>query len=445
MRKPDERGSILIFTLWLATGLAAAALLVGHTSMLHYRQEANVETIISADFATEGALRYVQQVLTTAATAGTLPDLAKYQAEDLTIGNCRVWLLGRSDDNTVADPVYGLTDEAAKLNLNTAPVEQLELLPGMTLELANAIIDWRDPDSDISPYGAESDTYMSMTPAYTAKNAPFETVDELRLLHGATRLLLEGRDLNRNSLLESWERNRVETDRERLTTIPDTGILAQVTTCSREPNTAASGQAKVNLNGPLPAVRQALISVLGNTQGTASAIAARLGTNPVASVLDFCLKAKLSATEAAQVFDRFTTVAGTVVRGRININTAGTAVLACLPGIGTENASKLVAYRLQNTGNLASPLWLASAIGNDAATKAGAFITTRSYQVTADIVAVGPNGRSFRRTRFIFDTSTGTGTPVIVSRRDLTHLGWPLGETLYNTIMNRNRQGVPAT
>ena len=39
--------------------------------------------------------------------------------------------------------IVGLTDEAAKINLNTAPRSMLEALPGITPELVEAIISWR--------------------------------------------------------------------------------------------------------------------------------------------------------------------------------------------------------------------------------------------------------------------------------------------------------------
>jgi hypothetical protein len=55
----------------------------------------------------------------------------------------------------------------------------------------------------------------------------------------------------------------------------------------------------------------------------------------------------------------------------------------------------------------------------------GPYITSRSYQFTADIAAVGSYGRGYRRVKFIFDTIEGT--PKIIYRQDLTHLGWALG------------------
>ena len=40
-----------------------------------------------------------------------------------------------------------MTDEAGKVDLNTASRDMLMLLPGMTEDVADCIIDWRDGDS----------------------------------------------------------------------------------------------------------------------------------------------------------------------------------------------------------------------------------------------------------------------------------------------------------
>ena len=57
---------------------------------------------------------------------------------------------------------------------------------------------------------------------------------------------------------------------------------------------------------------------------------------------------------------------------------------------------------------------------------AGPFITTHSYQYTADIAAVGHHNRGYQRVRYVFDTSEDA--PIIIRRQDLTHLGWALGK-----------------
>jgi len=101
--------------------------------------------------------------------------------------------------------------------------------------------------------------------------------------------------------------------------------------------------------------------------------------------------------------------------------------LECLPGIGTDYAAQLVAYREANPSKLTSVAWVAEALKSDTnAVAAGPFITTHSYQYTADIAAVGHHSRGYQRVKFVFDTTEGA--PIIVRRQDLTHLGWALGK-----------------
>jgi hypothetical protein len=84
-----------------------------------------------------------------------LPDVQLYLSEAVAVGDARFWLIGRPDRQISPDqPYFGLVDEASKLNLNTATLEMLEWLPNMTPELAAAIIDWRDSDSDVTSGGA---------------------------------------------------------------------------------------------------------------------------------------------------------------------------------------------------------------------------------------------------------------------------------------------------
>ncbi|MFZ5594437.1 MAG: type II secretion system minor pseudopilin GspK [Pseudomonadota bacterium] len=53
--------------------------------------------------------------------------------------------------------------------------------------LAQAVVDWIDPDSErISLDGAEDDDYLLRNPPYRAANAPLTSVSELRLIKGFT-------------------------------------------------------------------------------------------------------------------------------------------------------------------------------------------------------------------------------------------------------------------
>jgi DNA uptake protein ComE-like DNA-binding protein len=432
-----QRGSVLVLTLWLAAGLAAGALLAGHVEVLRYRREANRRAALSAEHAIDAGRGYVAQILTTLGSAGALPDVADYTAADIPVGECRLWLLGRAAETDGEEPVFALQDEAARLDLNTATLEILLALPGMTPELAGAIVDWRDADDDISPDGAEAETYLAREPPCSAKNAPFETVDELRQLNGAEAILLEGTDRNRNTLIEPWEKELAEQRQERFRDIPDVGLIDLLTVHSREPNKAAAGGTRTRLSElrNVMAVRTALrLGQMGDDQ--AQRVVSAAGS--ARSVLHLCLLAGLKDAGATAAFDLLTvTDPAQDIVGRVNLNTASAAILGSLPGIaGADNAARLIAWREQNPDSLQTPLWLVSALGGSEAVlalaAAGDLVTTKSYQVTADIVAVGPAGRAFRRTRFVFDLSKGT--PTVVSRRDLTHLGWPLGEALHREL-----------
>jgi hypothetical protein len=146
---------------------------------------------------------------------------------------------------------------------------------------------------------------------------------------------------------------------------------------------------------------------------------------------------------AVLIEDKITFTNGAYINGRININTASQTVLACLPGISDDQslAQTLISYRQSNPDKLGSVAWVVDALGTSNAKALTALsatdcITTRSYQFTADIAALGPHGRGYRRAKFIFDTAEGT--PKIVYRQDLSNLGWALGKNVRQTWATEN-------
>lgn len=90
-----------------------------------------------------------------------------------------------------AKVTVALTDESGKIDLNVADatmLKQLFLSGGIeerkAEELADAIVDWRDPDDLASPHGAEEAEYKSAGLPYKPKNAPFDTVGEVQQVLG---------------------------------------------------------------------------------------------------------------------------------------------------------------------------------------------------------------------------------------------------------------------
>lgn len=92
-----------------------------------------------------------------------------------------------------------VVDESAKVDLNAAPADvlsglllALQVAPDRARALAGAIIDWRDTDNLLSPEGgAEDGEYASAGLPYGAKDRPFETLSELRLVLGMDPALFE--------------------------------------------------------------------------------------------------------------------------------------------------------------------------------------------------------------------------------------------------------------
>ena len=412
-------GSVLIIVLWIAFGLVAITLYFAHSMSLELRASDNRFSGMAADQAIEGVARYICYVLANQETNGFMPDLTTYRYEEEPLGDSTFWLIGRGDRETSPkEPIFGLVDEASKLNLNNATADMLALLPRMTPEIAAAIVDWRDSDETPSVNGAESQTYALLRPPYLCKNANFDTVDELRLVYGTTMEILLGEDLNRNGVLDA---NEVDEDHNGL---PDPGILEYVTVYTREPNTRSDGTPRINVTQV--AQRQALTTLLTGLFGAQRATAIVAAVPPtVRSTLEFYDRSGMTAAEFGQIANDITATNATYLVGLVNVNTASEQVLACIPGIGTDKAPLLVSARMASADNLNSVAWVKDVLGRNGCRTAGPFLTTRSYQFSADVAAVGPHGRGYKRTRFVIDTSDGT--PTILYRQDLSHLGWALG------------------
>ncbi len=475
-QRAKSNASVLVIVLWIAFGLVTIALYFGHSMQLEHRASDNRNASAEADQAITGAARYVSYILATEATNGAVPDVQTYQREAVQVGNATYWLIGRSvEAQALPDQAqFGLVDEASKLNLNTATLDMLTALPRMTPELAAAIIDWRDSNSDVTEGGAEDDTYLRLNPPYHCKNAPFESTDELRLVSGATLDILYGEDTNLNGILDSNENDgSTSTPEDNSDGRLDPGILEYVTVYSRQPNTRTNGATRIDVTKGAQSSAaftqllqergfeaqrvQQLAGILTSTtagaasRGTSRATATRGATAAAAagtsynSTLAFYIA---GASRAAMTVDEFALIANDItttnlafIDGLINVNTASEAVLSCIPGIGTTNASALVAYRQQNPDKLTSVAWIVETIGAAAALQAGPYITSESYQFTADIAAVGHLGRGYKRVRYIFDTTeiTTDGSTKILNRRDLTNLGWALGKTARQDLLTANQ------
>lgn len=427
-RRPARRGAVMIIVMWVCLGLVALTVYFSDTMVSELRAADNRMVEVVARQAAAGGVRYAGFILSQFGVNGAVPYRDDYRAEEVPVGDASFWLLGRDpDQRPTEDPVFGLVDEASKLNLNTATRGMLEALPGMTPELAEAIVAWRSRNQS----GAGDSTYGRLDPPRVNKGGPFESVDELRLVYGATLDVLLGEDANRNGALDDNENDANQSaPHDNGDGLIQPGILEYVTVYSREPNTRADGRRRVNIT-TAQARQQFLQQRFGGQRG--AQIATAIGPGEIRSVAEFMVASRLSSEEFAQIRGEISASNGNTVQGLVNVNTASETVLACIPGIGPDNAAAIVAYRLANPDATRGPFtWLPQVLSRNSITRAGPYITDRSYQFTADVVAVGHAGRGYCRTRAVFDMTRPT--PRIVYHQDLTPYGWALGAQLRQAL-----------
>jgi len=458
-----EKASVLIIVLWVSIGLVSIALYFANSMTYELRASDNRVSGLTADQAIEGAARYVGYVLSLYATNGAVPLNTEFACEAVPIGDSKFWLIGRDptaglSGTAPTEPTFGLVDEASKLDLNYASINALSYLPNMTADFTNAILDWRSPNS------VASLDYATL--GYYPKYAPFETVDELRLVYGATVDLLAGDDVNRNGVLDANE-----TDSTGMGQV-NSGLFEYTTVWTREPNFHSDGSSLTNVNDTTPSGQQKIQALLQNCGvANATSLGSQIynyhttpsGVRLYNNILDLAYQCQytfgMSEADFAKIYNNVTTTNSTSVpyfRGRVNVNTASADVLTALfmgldpTTINEQTASgaaqTLITYRQQNPGSLNSISWIMDALGNNntvvralrnsTANNRGGYVTTKSFQFTADIAAVGPFGRGYRRVKFIFDTSNGS--PIILYRQDLSRLGWALGDKARQTLLANN-------
>jgi len=227
------------FALVLVLGIMVLLAILAAGVAFSVRGELNV----AAEFTDRVRARYL-------AYAGLQRALSELSMDNPGVdGSMETWTELRSDDEglDLGDGVFivRVTDEAGKLNINTADRDTLIAFftqvtgdSAQAEEIADAIIDWRDPDDDPELLGAESDYYLNLEQPYRAKNAPFDSPFELLLVRGITRDIFYGD--------------------------PNLGVpplTELVTAYSAVPNVNENGLPRVNIN---TATREQLLEALGD-------------------------------------------------------------------------------------------------------------------------------------------------------------------------------------
>lgn len=360
-------------------------------------------------------------------------DTETYQA--LAVGDDAYVSFVRHDPERPDDVAYGLEDEAGKININTAPAEILAELPGLNSEIAHAIVDWRDDDDDVANEGegAEESYYLSLSPPYIPRNAPFETLEELLLVRGITPALLYGEDRNRNGILDpnenDGEDNAPDDDGNG---VLNRGIYPFITVWSRERNLDAADAARVNVNSADADTLAKEVEAIDSNLAGAIVQARTLRGGQFQTLADLLDVPNLEIEKFREIVDRLTLSDDEEREGLLNINTAPREVWLTLPGLvgDDETVDQILEVRrgaesdLDDIGWLLTVPPLAEEPGWTRFRVLSALITVRSQQFRATALGWVNGGGAFARIEAVIDRRTGVSRLIWV--RDATGAGLPM-------------------
>ena len=428
--------------------------------VLVFAREMRVKTDASANRVSQtqahwiamGAIEAVRGDLANVIASGQPPRLDQVSPQAQQLGDGLFWII-RPDPTDDRKLAYGLQGESGKINLDAfGGIDALEL-PGMTENLAAAIIDWQDRNERITPGGAESAYYLSRPTPYYIKDSPLETIGELMYVKGMTPELLYGEDTNRNYRLDPNEDDGDATPpADNADGKLDRGLADYFTVYSADPGVSDSGSAKVTLDikqspQQLGQLRDFLVSQLGEQRGNEFAAisfnkTATAGKNDTyKSVLEFYTETKATDDEFELVHDGLKRMDNdNVLEGLIDVYQASEPVLAALPGLDPGDARALIAGRPEREPDepLRNISWVVGVLGEEKAIAAARYMTHRSYQFTVDIVAISGDGRGFCRLRVVMDclpvVRGEASLPVVRHLEDLTAYGWPLDEEIRDQL-----------
>ncbi len=201
--RKNPRGSAFITTMWVLIAVTGVVLVLSRSMRVEAVASTNRLSQAQAEAVERGAEQFLCSVVDEeVATPGSTTGMSM---EAKQIGNGYFWVM-RPDPDNEQNRSYGLTDEAGKVDINSASETMLSMLPNMTSDVAASIVNWRRTTPTTDGLGATDSDYESMKPdPYEQKHGLYETTEELLLVKGMTTDLLFGHDRNRDGTVDANE------------------------------------------------------------------------------------------------------------------------------------------------------------------------------------------------------------------------------------------------
>jgi len=341
-------GIVLVAVLWVVVLLAAVAAVIAASSRIESRMCLAETEQTRARWACRAGIEKAIAMLTDDDKAtDSLTDIWSDNPDELSdiqLDGCTL---------TVT-----ITDECGKLNVNAATREQLVGIPGMTDEIADAIVDWRDSDDTEQENGAESGYYLNLKHPYLMRNGDMRTLREVLLAKGMTETMFHGEDMNGNGLLDLNEMDGAATPpNDNQDEVLDVAWKDLLTVYSYENNTDSEGNRRMNINaasqgrlqrslGLRPAYARWITQSRGNGFNSIGELLADSTSQSARTNIDDANDAvPLDMQTFAEISDRISAFSNSTVKGRVNVNTASRDTLTALFEGNPDLADAVIAAR----------------------------------------------------------------------------------------------------
>ncbi|TDG15236.1 hypothetical protein E2F43_03100 [Seongchinamella unica] len=182
MNRGSPRGFALISALWLLVLMSVIASALAWSNRMSVQGMAALVGGAQARYLAEGAVQLV------------FANLLEISPTDRLLADGEILRLELPGGQVVLE----VTDESGKVDINQSEQSMLARLlysldvdPSLADALADAIVDFRDPDSLRHLNGAEDDDYASAGLPWDAKDADFTDIGELRKVLGMDEVIFE--------------------------------------------------------------------------------------------------------------------------------------------------------------------------------------------------------------------------------------------------------------
>lgn len=186
-----ERGFALVITLIITALLIAVTTEFIHdvfveTSLLHGYEDAQQASLL-AESGVQGGIKVLKLALSAQDYTSLLDGWAAPQVFQDERGSLSINISEESsklDINSIVFPNGTLNEDYYGI------AQRLLDRLGLPTDLCDSVADWIDSDDSTRAGGAESTFYQALSPPYSAKNAPLETYEELRMVSGFNETIL---------------------------------------------------------------------------------------------------------------------------------------------------------------------------------------------------------------------------------------------------------------